>query len=144
MAEPLCISAKCWHRAPIASPTKKLPGDLKEWKNSFVFRSSPAASILSRSSAVAVILSTLPARTSERTFSCSYDTARQRDEAIDKLYGKYSKLDAEQPFSIDYINSRYVLNDASGNAIAHLHIEPREANQPFPREEAYEVLRFCR
>jgi hypothetical protein len=78
------------------------------------------------------------------TFGCSYDTVRQRDEAIDKLYGKYSKLDAAQPFSIDYINSRYVLNDASGNAIASLHIEPGVTNQPFPREEAYEVLRFCR
>lgn len=77
-------------------------------------------------------------------FGCSYDTVRQRDEAIDKLYGKYSKLDAEQPFSIDHINSRYILNDASGKAIAHLQIEPGLSNQPFPREEAYEVLRFCR
>lgn len=78
-------------------------------------------------------------------FGCSYDTARQRDEAIDKLYGKYSKLDEQQPFSIEYVNERYALKDEHGKVIARVTIEPvSQDQQPVPREEAPDILKFCR
>lgn len=78
-------------------------------------------------------------------FGCSYDTARQRDEVIDKLYGKYSRLDEQQPFSIEYVNERYALKDEHGKAIARLTIEQdTEGRQPGSGEEGQEILKFCR
>lgn len=76
-------------------------------------------------------------------FGCSYDTVRQRDEAIDKLYGKYSKLDEQQPFTVDYINEQYLLKNTEGKEIARLMIQPEIVDQP-THETSYEVLRFCR
>lgn len=74
-------------------------------------------------------------------FGCNYDTVRSRDEAIDKIYNKYKKLDEDQPFSIDYVNERYELKDKEGKAIAILHLQK---TAEYNRKEAiHEAIQFC-
>ncbi|MBO9634740.1 MAG: hypothetical protein J7578_16620, partial [Chitinophagaceae bacterium] len=76
------------------------------------------------------------------TFGCNYDTVRKRDEAIDKIYNKYKKLDEDQPFSVDYVNERYELKDKEGKAFAILHLQEPAENKR--KETAYEAIHFCR